>query len=57
MSGPSLNCMNSMATRPPMVVRLLAPISGMDLLRDTMTASRSASRRCSSLKRLQKMMA
>ena len=55
MSGPSLNC--SMATRPPMVVRLLAPISGMDLLRDTITASRSASRRCSSLKRLQKMMA
>ena len=56
-SGPSLNCMKSIAIRPPMVVRLLAPISGMDLLSATMTASRSGSSRCSSLKRLQKIMA
>ena len=56
-SGPSLNRMKSIATRPPMVVRLLAPISGIDLLSETMTASRSGSSRCSSLNRLQKMMA
>ena len=40
MSGPSLNCMNSIATMPPTVVRQLAPISGMDLLSAAMTASR-----------------
>ena len=56
-SGPSLNCMKSIATRPPMVVRELAPISGMDLLSARMTASRMGSDLCSSLKRLQKMMA
>ena len=57
MSGPSLNCMNSIATMPPTVVRQLAPISGMDLLSAAMTASRMGKRRCSSLKWLQKMIA
>ena len=57
MSGPSLNCMNSMATRPPMVVRELELISGMLLLSDSMTASFSGMVWCSSLKWLQKMMA
>ena len=33
-SGPILNCMNSMATRPPMVVRELELISGMLLASD-----------------------
>ena len=56
-SGPSRNCMNSMATSPPTVVRLLAPISGMPLLRAWMTASRSGSVSCSSLKRLQRITA
>ena len=41
-SGPTLNCMNSMAMRPPMVVRLDAPISGMPLESASMTASRSS---------------
>ena len=49
MSGPSLNCMKNMATRPPMVVRELEPISGMALLRAAMTASRTGRVRCSSL--------
>ena len=40
MSGPRRNCINSMATRPPTVVRLLAPTSGMALLREITTASR-----------------
>ena len=56
-SGPILNCMNSMATRPPMVVRELELISGMLLLSDSMTASFSGMVWCSSLKWLQKMMA
>lgn len=43
MSGPIRNCMNIMATRPPMVVRLLAQISGMPLRRAAMTASRRGS--------------
>ncbi len=38
-SGPILNCMNSMATRPPMVVRELELISGILLASDSMTAS------------------
>ena len=57
MSGPSRNCMNSIAIRPPTVVSELAPISGMDLESAIMTASRMGSTRCSSLKRLQKMIA
>ena len=56
-SGPILNCMNIMAARPPMVVRLLAPISGMPLLRATMTASRRGRVWCSSLKRLHRITA
>ena len=40
MSGPILNCMNSMAARPPTVVRELALISGMARLRAAMAASR-----------------
>ena len=58
MSGPILNCMNIMAIRPPMVVRLLEPISGMPLLRAVMAASRMGrpfSR--SSLNRLHRMTA
>ena len=42
-SGPSLNCMNIMATSPPMVVSELALISGMALLRAMMVASRMGS--------------
>ena len=55
MSGPSLNCMNMniMAIRPPMVVRLLAPTSGMAFDREMMTASRSSWVWRSSLKRLE----
>ena len=49
MSGPILNCMNIMAIRPPMVVRLLEPISGIPLLRAVMTASRMGSCSRSSL--------
>ena len=57
MSGPMRNCMNIMATSPPMVVRELAPISGMALLSATMVASRMGRVWCSSLNRLQRMMA
>ena len=53
MSGPSLNCMNIMAIRPPMVVRLLAPTSGMAFDSEMMTASRSSWVWRSSLKRLE----
>ena len=42
-SGPILNCMNSIAARPPTVVSELAPISGMALLSATMAASRTGS--------------
>ena len=56
-SGPILNCMNSMATRPPMVVRELELISGILLASDSMTASFKGRVSCSSLKWLQKMMA
>ena len=56
-SWPSLNCMNSMATKPPIVVRELAPISGIDLLRAVMAASRMGSVWCSSLNRLQRITA
>ena len=52
-SGPRRNFMNIMATRPPTVVRLLAPTSGMAFDRETMTASRSSCLVRSSLKRLQ----
>ena len=41
MLGPILNCMNSMAARPPTVVRELALISGMARLRAAMAASRT----------------
>ena len=57
MSGPILNCMNIMAIRPPMVVRLLEPISGMPLLKAAMTASRMGSCCRSSLYRLHRMTA
>ena len=53
MSGPRRNRMNSMAINPPMVVRLLAPTSGMALLRERITASRRSWVAFSSLKRLQ----
>ena len=52
MSGPSLNCMNIMAIRPPTVVRLLAPISGIAFDREMMTASRRSCVSYSSLNRL-----
>ena len=57
MSGPILNCMNSMAARPPTVVRELAPISGMALLRAVMAASRVGMVCFSSLNRLQRITA
>ena len=56
-SEPMRNCMNSIATRPPTVVRELELISGMLLLRDSMTASFRGMVWCASLKWLQKMMA
>ena len=48
-SAPIPNCMNSMATRPPIVVRELPVISGIDLDRATMQASLGSSVICSSL--------
>ncbi len=51
-SGPSRNFINIMAMRPPTVVRLLAPISGMALLREMTTASCRSWVMRSSLKRL-----
>ncbi len=44
MSGPILNCINSIAARPPTVVRELALISGMDLV--SAAYSRLADRHC-----------
>ena len=57
MSGPILNCMNSIAARPPIVVSELAPISKMALLSATIAASRMSCVCLSSLKRLLKMTA
>ena len=57
MSGPILNCMKSMAARPPMVVRALALISVMARLRAAMAASRMGRVWCCSLKWLQRMTA
>ena len=48
-SKPRRNSIKSIATRPPIVVRLLPQISGTALLRATMTASRVGSFSCSSL--------
>ena len=56
-SGPILNCMNSMAARPPTVVSELALISGIERLSAAMAASRMGSVSCSSLKWLQRMTA
>ena len=57
MSGPILNCMNSMAQRPPIVVRELEPIFTMALLKAAMAASRVGRVFRSSLNRLQRMTA
>ena len=48
-SGPILNCINNIANKPPMVVRLLAVISGIDLLSAATTASLIGRLLCSSL--------
>ena len=48
-SGPTLNCMNIMAIKPPMVVRELDAISGIALLNATITASFVGKCSCSSL--------
>ena len=56
-SGPILNCMNIMATRPPTVVRQLDEISGMLLDSASMTDSFNGRVSCSSRKWLEKMMA
>ena len=52
-SPPILNFMNIIATSPPMVVRLLAQISGIALLSATTAASCIDNVLCSTLKRLQ----
>ena len=56
-SAPTRNCMNSIATRPPMVVSELELISGILLAVASMTASFSSKLCFSSLKWLQRMMA
>ena len=49
--------MNIMATMPDTVVRELEEISGMALLRATITASLASLSSCSSMNRWQRMMA
>ena len=57
MSKPIRNCMNIIAARPEMVVRLLAEIEGMAALTAAMQASRSSAYSRSSRKRWSMMMA
>ena len=57
MSKPIWNCINIMAARPEMVVRLLAEMEGMEALTAAMQASRSPAYSRSSRKRWSMMMA
>ena len=54
---PIWNCINIMAARPEMVVRLLAEMEGMEALTAAMQASRSPAYSRSSRKRWSMMMA